>query len=702
MSVLLFSFLLVQSPSIQAAPPLVEKLIDALHRRGQAPKTNQDPTIETLAANIDWLEHQIDRWGTVVAKSPDVWGEARLTKYRAEVEQQLADRVGRFDENRISGASSVRDQALLAAAISIGSGGQQAQDISTVFGDVLKLSVNDQSIPDAADFGLSGDNKLFADTIKLEQVQVLDQHQRYLDHLNELRRINEGDDTSDAPGYSLNLIRIPVSVLPGSKSLRGFGAEITFTATPELDPELLPTTFRDLVINDIVDQLALPMTRFLNSDPEKVDDLLRAFEAKENPDSIIRRINANIEFTRLVTNRPRICQTVQRILLENDIALSHRSPLIIDSSEIRFSGEVTRENLNDFLDDLRIISTVTSELAETSELLVQTMNSPVVETAAVVQEIGPLVYLSDPAIPKATPNQGPFVPPSPGRQPASLGNPDKPDSSPPASLRLPESIKREFRKTFRMMPLPLSRNTVSPDQFENSLQESPDLFEGLLESGLSSVKEGVHSIAVVQHQEFLEAVDLPWTAQDYIEMARECLEADEEIKKISEDLKEIQDVSQDLRKSLGALLPHVNLPASLTRRSTLPFPPSQLIEVIGLDNLGHLAIKSHQAFRSDIINRQVVHLTDVQAFLREEINAAYELLCDESMQSLWQTEVAGEGNLEHLVRTHQKEALEDSRNQFLASIGPQAFHRPIGTLAWAVYVDVAQRASNRRHAALFD
>src|SRR5262249_15833021 len=54
--------------------------------------------------------------------------------------------------------------------------------------------------------------------IKLEPTLHLDQMARYLNHLHELRRINEGDDTADSPGYSLNLMRIPVSVLPGNKT----------------------------------------------------------------------------------------------------------------------------------------------------------------------------------------------------------------------------------------------------------------------------------------------------------------------------------------------------------------------------------------------------------------------------------------------------------------------------------------------------
>ena len=90
---------------------------------------------------------------------------------------------------------------------------------------------------------------------------ALDQRDRYLQYLQELRRRNEGDDTADSPGYSLNMVRIPISVLSGKRTYRGYGAEITCTMRPVLSPALLPVTFRNLVINDCVDQLCLPITR---------------------------------------------------------------------------------------------------------------------------------------------------------------------------------------------------------------------------------------------------------------------------------------------------------------------------------------------------------------------------------------------------------------------------------------------------------
>ncbi len=118
-------------------------------------------------------------------------------------------------------------------------------------------------------FGIDSAKLTVGEGLKLEQVEELDQLKRYMDHLNQLRRLNEGDDTTDAPGYSLNLIRIPVSILPGTNSREGCGAEITVTASSVYGPELLPTSFRDFVLNDLTDQLAVPLTRFLNDNPEE-------------------------------------------------------------------------------------------------------------------------------------------------------------------------------------------------------------------------------------------------------------------------------------------------------------------------------------------------------------------------------------------------------------------------------------------------
>ena len=64
-----------------------------------------------------------------------------------------------------------------------------------------------------------------------------------------------GDDTADSAGYGLYLIRMPVSIQPGECTRKGHGAILTTTVRHDFGPDFLPTTFRNLVINDLVDQL---------------------------------------------------------------------------------------------------------------------------------------------------------------------------------------------------------------------------------------------------------------------------------------------------------------------------------------------------------------------------------------------------------------------------------------------------------------
>lgn len=313
-------------PSALSGQDVFQKLKNARRDIGQKfqthfhkPKTGKDNAIERLAAEIDWLENYIDENGSLVVKQPDIWGESRLTKYRREVEAQLASRLGGFDL-RDNASISRSDVSQLAAAISIGALSEssfagfnqemqdyqlersQAQQVYKqqyevylkqleLYKDQLKEqttnptaptfpSVTRPTPPTPPTFAMpEGFPKYGAEDMKaltkqpsgmsaasnLEPVIELNQLKRYLDHLNQLRRVNEGDDTSDAPGYALNLVRIPISVLPGRATRRGYGAEVTITAKPFKSHNLLPSTFRNLCVTDLVDQLSLAVVRLAES-----------------------------------------------------------------------------------------------------------------------------------------------------------------------------------------------------------------------------------------------------------------------------------------------------------------------------------------------------------------------------------------------------------------------------------------------------
>ncbi len=263
-------------------------------------------TVQKLAKQIDKLERHVDEYGSVVSKVPDVWGEERLTIHRDEYERTMAATLNQF-QGTINAQVRRSDDAFLAAAVAVSSavGNNPPTTVINVTkdkGDVIQstkttTTITPVDVP-AADpasvLGLSGaetglstgfvttsqslrrsvqdsaDQPANSGQVALEPTEYLDQLSRYVNHLHELRRINAGDDTKTLPGYALNLIRVPVSVMPGSKTREGYGAEITFTVSPQIGPELLSTTFRSMVLNDIEYQLAMPLTMAVNKRPDGV------------------------------------------------------------------------------------------------------------------------------------------------------------------------------------------------------------------------------------------------------------------------------------------------------------------------------------------------------------------------------------------------------------------------------------------------
>lgn len=279
---------------------------------GSDGKLSHEKSMMALAHDLDHLERQIDWYGSVVPKVPDVWGQARLTQHRDEFEKQMADDLTKFTL-QLNGSVSRSDQAFLAQALALGAAVQQAPtgpivqavplapqsstvtttvNEKTPTGGTAQTQTQDSygrattlppptpadsaklvSDPATGNIISRTEAKVDRTTISLqtsgiglEPTIILEQKARYLNYLNQIRRTNEGDDTADSPGYSLNLIRIPVSLLPGKKTQEGYGAEVTFTLTPVLGDELLPTTFRNLLVNDLVDQIGLPLAKFLEEE----------------------------------------------------------------------------------------------------------------------------------------------------------------------------------------------------------------------------------------------------------------------------------------------------------------------------------------------------------------------------------------------------------------------------------------------------
>ncbi|MBL8820318.1 MAG: hypothetical protein JNL58_30115 [Planctomyces sp.] len=256
------------------------------------PKGN---AVEQLAERIDHMERSLDEYGSIVIKTPDVWGESRLMRHRSEVENQLEARLNSFGF-RINAIQSTRDAAFLATAIAIQE--ELNGDVSAMNADLTDEEKKTATRLTSQTFNLVGnpnsdntgfvprneflDTKFYDENknpigerirVGIEPVIELDQLNRYLQHLNELRRLNEGDDNADTPGYALNLIRIPVSVLPGRKTEEGFGAEVQITIDPYISEEVLPLAFKDFVIHGLVDRISFDVFQIaLTSDIAKLKD----------------------------------------------------------------------------------------------------------------------------------------------------------------------------------------------------------------------------------------------------------------------------------------------------------------------------------------------------------------------------------------------------------------------------------------------
>ena len=97
----------------------------------------------------------------------------------------------------------------------------------------------------------------------------LDEKADYISHLHRIRRVNLGDDNSDSAGYGLYLMRVPVSIEPGDKTKKGFGAVVDVTMRHDFGPRFLPATYRNLVINDVVDELAPVIYELIRSGDAK-------------------------------------------------------------------------------------------------------------------------------------------------------------------------------------------------------------------------------------------------------------------------------------------------------------------------------------------------------------------------------------------------------------------------------------------------
>jgi hypothetical protein len=251
-------------------------------------------TMVQLANIIDIVERDLREDGTVVIQQPSVWGQARMTVYRKDFDTQMSKDLDQFKfilSARVarSDQASLQSQAALGASLTTATPGTSinlaTDKIITERDTALKaavdlLATDKIKMTDAFTlFDKLSTAGIEKGNLGVEPTIFLDEKKRYLDHLNQIRRINMGDDTADSAGYGLYLVRMPVSIEPGQKSNSGHGAMLNVTAQHQFGPLFLQQTFRNLVINDLVDQLTPILFEIREHDLDK--DLTLDSDKKE-------------------------------------------------------------------------------------------------------------------------------------------------------------------------------------------------------------------------------------------------------------------------------------------------------------------------------------------------------------------------------------------------------------------------------------
>jgi len=216
---------------------------------------------------IDALDRTMTARGTIGVKSPDVWGQDRLAKFRSEYETQMAQWLDGGFKGVINASISRNEAQAFGAQLAAGLADPEAKtadlnkDSRSLFtsfaapsGGGAAPATAPASAPAPAALPPAADPAAAAGM--LEPTIVLDEHSQYLNHLSQLRRVNAGDDLTDRPGYGLYLVRIPVTLSPGPKSRRGRGAIITVSVKPLMTKETMRYALRTAVVNEAVGSLS--------------------------------------------------------------------------------------------------------------------------------------------------------------------------------------------------------------------------------------------------------------------------------------------------------------------------------------------------------------------------------------------------------------------------------------------------------------
>jgi hypothetical protein len=740
---LIFVCALASISSAQTIKCLIEDVRDANRAifGKSSPKAPKDPSVEELAKEIDWLEHLIETFGTIVPKQPDVWGEARLTRARFEYDREVSKRFN-SDDFKETLQASVRqsDQAALslAFALNAASGGASAPTSNaavTLSGDVTDAQGNPviSRLPPLGQVDLS---HFSAGQLSLEPTEVSRQLDVYLNTLNNLRRVNEGGDTADSPGYALNLLRIPVSVLAGHHTRKGFGAEVEFTMTPVISEDLLPTTSRNLIINDVADLNSLMLAPLFNNEPNYAFNLIQSywrFKAQAAKWVVV--------FDFLVSELERFVATPEGLGFQSDLEylytlrpyLQFRLLQIAAQADdekqqalgclkcLDSNGEPTEKPDNYHtekycpLERVRLSLLGTDVIVSVSALQLADFLDGLAEQVLDTPGYTAGTFLQDPMCIEEVPVPNKDAKGSDTRdvQPSTRRRADDPRWSLPAPTelqgRLEVYVKRARpSKTADGMPGDCDTNLGLPVPIKVSI--------GLPVKPGDLVERQNWPLTFTAESETLEKLQDALAAEKSGDAKIGSSNKSPRIAIVSDESKAAwgseKQLTLDMQNVTKALFPYRNLislnlnigtPVSFiglfasgdmslgiaphSGTGKRPLVGSQLMWVYGYDVFWQITYNTYTSLRTNLANRPIVHVYDINKYLAQELRAAYEFLDRKENAALW---CYASPELSQAIDAEDVRRVTQIRETFLRVVGGASRKGITAALAWTIIVDAAR------------
>ena len=183
--------------------------------------------------------------GWSVVKQPDVFSQARLTRFRNDFDNQMSSDLGQLPPGTGCADQPARrrdhdlDDRPLRCARRTGHDHRSRsrpprrswasaleQSVPHRRPSRLRLSIRPRSPPRQPALPPTHGQGTSAATaaalgLGVDPTVYLDEKKRFLEHLNQIRRISLGPDQNDSSGYGLYLVRLPVSITAGRMHLPG-------------------------------------------------------------------------------------------------------------------------------------------------------------------------------------------------------------------------------------------------------------------------------------------------------------------------------------------------------------------------------------------------------------------------------------------------------------------------------------------------